>query len=79
MCESDHLLNSHAQPNGIFLSFLEASIAFEGMGRPSGVQEVQKDIIWKIFYRGNREIGTPGTPGGSQKFSLEKLFGYMII
>ena len=30
-------VNSRSQPLGNFLSFLEASIAFEGMGRPRAV------------------------------------------
>ena len=50
-----------------------------------GDQEVQKKHIWKIFYRGDPEIGTPGTPRRVpwdqnfffEKFSLKKLFGYM--
>jgi len=39
--------------------------------------------IWKIFYRGDPEIWTPGTLRGSHGtiflkiFSLQKLFGYM--
>ena len=41
--------------------------------------------IWKIFYRGHPEIGTPGTPWGLhgtkiffEKISLKKLSGYML-
>ena len=50
---------------------------------PGGSGSSEKHI-WKIFYQGDLEIGTPGTPPGSQgtkfffeKFSLEKLLGYM--
>ena len=49
---------------GKYLSFLEASIAFEGMGRPRGSRGSEKHI-WKIFHQGDPEIGIPGTPRGS--------------
>ena len=35
-------------------NFLEASIAFEGIGGPGGSEKQ----IWKIFYRGDHKIGT---------------------
>ena len=59
----DNRSTSKAQPLGIFLSFLEASIAFEGIGTqgPGGSGGSEKHI-WKIFYRGDPKIGTPGTP-----------------
>ena len=72
------------QPLGKFLSFLEATIANEGMGRPRGFRRFKKHI-WKIFYRGDPKIGTPGTPRGSygswnqffEKISLKELFGFI--
>ena len=53
-------------------------------GDPGGSGGSYKHI-WKIFYRGLFEIGTPGTPRGPkgpnfifQKFSPEKLLGYTL-
>ena len=54
---------SKSQPLGNFLSFLEEFCKVGG--GPGGSGESEKHI-WKIFYRGDPEIGTPGTPRGSQ-------------
>ena len=37
--------------------------------------------IWKIFYRGHPEIGTPGTPWGSHgtKKNFRKNFSQKVI
>ena len=44
-------------------------------GGPGGSGGSEKHI-WKIFYRGDPEIGTPGTPRGSHgtNFFLKNLF-----
>ena len=52
-------------------------------GGPGGSGGSEKHI-WKMLYGGDPTIGTLGTPRGPkgpknfiEKFSLEKLFGYM--
>ena len=53
----------------------------EGPGGSGGSEK----HIWKIFYRGDPEIGTKVPHGGPkgpkfllEKFSFEKLLGYML-
>ena len=41
------------QPLGNFLSFLEATIAFEGMGRPKGFRRFRKTHLENILPRGS--------------------------
>ena len=60
-----------AQPLGKNLSFLEDPRTFEVGGVPGGSGGSEKHI-WKIFYRGDPEIGTPGTPRWSQ--GTKKIF-----
>ena len=43
------------QPLGIFLSFLEASIAFEGIERPRGFRRFRKTHLENILLRGSRD------------------------
>ena len=49
-------------------------------GDPGGSGGSEKHI-WKIFYRALFEIGTPGTPRGSQgtKFYFSKIFSGKVI
>ena len=56
-----HLEFAITQPLGKLSSFLEDPRAFDGRGRPSpgGLGGSEKHI-WKIFYRGDPEIGTQG-------------------
>ena len=72
------------QPLGKILSFLEASIAFEGKGRPSGFRRFRKTRLENILPRGSQDRD-PRYPKGVpwdqifffEKFSLQKLFGDM--
>ena len=57
------------------LSFLEASIAFEGMGRPRGFRRFRKTHLENILPRGSRDRD-PRYPKGvpwDQKFILKKF------
>ena len=60
----------NTQPLGKFLSFLEATIAFEGMGRPRGFRRFRKTHLENILPRGSRDRD-PRYPKGvpwDQKF-----------
>ena len=63
------------QPLGKLLSFLEASIAFEGMGRPRGFRRFRKTHLENILPRGYRDRD-PRYPKGvpwDQKFFLKNF------
>ena len=63
------------QPLGNFLSFLEASIAFEGMGRPRGFRRLRKTHLENILPRGSRDRD-PRYPKGvpwDQNFFLKNF------
>ena len=47
-----------------FFSFFEATIAFEGMGRPRGLRRFRK-------HPGDPEIKTPGTPSTDESFGFK--------
>ena len=69
------LMRNHSQPLGNFLSFLEATIAFEGMGRPRGFRRFRKTHLENILPRGSRDRGPrylKGVPR-DQKFLLKNL------
>ena len=64
------------QPLGKYLSFLEASIAFEGIGRPRGFRRFRKTHLENILPRGSRDRD-PRYPKGvpwDQKIFLKKFF-----
>ena len=46
-------VHPRSQPLGNFLSFLEASIVFEGMGRPRGFRRLRKTHLENILPRGS--------------------------
>ena len=72
------LINKYnSQPLGKILSFLEDPKTFEGRGGPGGLGGSEKHI-WKIFYRGDPEIGTPGTPLGSQGTKIFFLKNFLL-
>ena len=63
------------QPLGKYLSFLEASIAFEGMGRPRGFRRFRKTHLENILPRGSRDRD-PRYPKGvpwDQNFFLKNF------
>ena len=64
------------QPLGKNLSFLEDPRTSEDGGGPGGSEGSEKHI-WKIFYRGDPKIGTPGTPQGSK--GTKKIFGKIFV
>ena len=75
--ETSVILNivSLSQPLGKFLSFLEASIAFEGMGRPRGFRRFRKTHLENILPRGSRDRD-PRYPKGvpwDQNFFLKNF------
>ena len=65
-------------------SFLASYRAYKGIGIPRG-SKGSKNYFWKIFYRADSEIGTPGTPRGARKgpriffeeICQENSLGYM--
>ena len=67
------------QPLGKLLSFFEASIALEGMGRPRVFRRFRETRLENILLRESCNRGP--TPKGAnfcfEKISLGKLFGYM--
>ena len=67
--------NEKTQPLGSFLSFLEATIAFEGMGRPRGFRRFRKTHLENILPRGSRDRD-PRYPKGvpwDQNFFLKNF------
>ena len=65
-----------SQPLGKFLSFLEATIAIEGMGRPRGFWRFRKTHLENILPRGSRDRD-PRYPKGipwDQNFLLKFFF-----
>ena len=79
--DSDKLCHN---PLENFYVFSRLPLHLKVWGAPGGSGGSEKHI-WKIFYRGDPKIGTPGTPRGShgtkfffEKFSLEKLIGNML-
>ena len=73
-----------AQPLGKYLSFLEASIAFEGMGRPRGFRRFRKTHLENILPRGsqNRDPKYPkrwfhGTNFFKKNFSRKVICVYV--
>ena len=59
-------MRNATQPLGKYLSFLEASIAFEGMGRPRGFRRFRKTHLENILPRGSRDRD-PRYPKGGPK------------
>ena len=75
--ESIFTLTTYAisQPLGKFSSFLEATIAFEGMGRPRGFRGFRKTHLENILPRGSRDRD-PRYPKGvpwDQNFVLKNI------
>ena len=68
------------QPLGKNLSFLEDPRTFEGRVSARGLRRFRKAHL-EIFYRGDPEIATPGTPRGSQgtKKIFWKIFSWKVI
>ena len=69
------LAYTNAQPLGKFLSFLEATIGFEGMGRPRGFRRFRKTHLENILPRGSRDRD-PRYPKGvpwDQNFLLKNF------
>ena len=67
-------------PWNFFKVFWRLPLHLNCMGRPKGLRRFTEKHIWKIFYRGDRKIGTPVTPREPmgqnfflRKYSLEKL------
>ena len=74
-CSHNRLLLCISQPLGSFLSFLEATIAFEGMGRPSRFRRFRKTHLENILPRGSRDRD-PRYPKGvpwDQNFFLKNF------
>ena len=73
---TDNYARRFTQPLGKFWKvFWSLPLQLKVWGGPGGSGGSEKHI-WKIFYRGDPEIGTPGTPRGSHgtKFFLKKNF-----
>ena len=81
-CEQANQCNNSGETEEV--SFFRPPLQLKVWGGPGGSGGSEKHI-WKIFYRGDPEIGTPGTPRGShgtkifvEKFSLKKLLEFML-
>ena len=72
---SNAFLHDPTQPLGKFLSFLEASIAFEGMGRPRGFRRLRKTHLENILPRGSRDRDPryPKEVPWDQDFFIKKI------
>ena len=70
----EHSLGEHS-PLENFQVFWRIPEYLKVGGGPGGSGGSEKHI-WKIFYGGDPEIGTPGTPWGSQgtNFFSSKIF-----
>ena len=70
-------IKDHSSLHFYFFIFLEASVAFEGMGRPRGLRRFRKNTFGKYSTKGIPRWGPWVLQVYFEKNSLQNLFGCM--